>query len=88
MKIKKIKKITLLLFKGLSAFCFSYVVTLIGQELISYGMFSFVFLLISVGLAFFYLVKNYGFLGVFLVDLFLVLLAFLLRFYVIIAYGS
>lgn len=82
------KKISLLLFKGLSAFCFSYVVTLIGQELISYGLFSFLFLLISLSMAFFYLVKDYKFFGVLILDICLILIALLLRFYVIISYGS
>jgi len=82
------KKINLLLFKSFSAFCFSYVVALIGQEFISYGLFSFVFLLISLSLAFFYLVKDYKFFGVLILDGCLILIALLLRFYVIISYGS
>ena len=86
--MKKIKKLNLLLFKIFSALCFSYVVTLIGQELLSYGLFSFIFLLLSIGLAFFYLIKPYKFFGIFLIDLLLVLLAVFLRFYVIIAYNS
>lgn len=86
--MKKAKKISLLLFKGFSGFCFAFVLTLISQELISFGLFSFVFLLISIGLAFFYFVRGYKFPGVLVVDLILVLIAFLLRFYVIIAYSS
>lgn len=86
--MKKIQKISLLSFKIVSAFCFSYVLTLIGQEFLSYGLFSFIFLLFSIGLAFFYFVKDYKFFGVLLVDIVLVLIAFLLRFYVIVAYGS
>ena len=86
--MNKVKKISLLFFKGFSAFCFSYVLTLIGQELLSYGLFSFVFLLISIGLAFFYFVKDYNVFEVLVLDIFLVLMAFLLRFYVMMAYGS
>ena len=86
--MKKMKTMGLLLFKVFSAFCFSYVLTLIGQELLSYGLFSFVFLLISIGLSFFYFIKDYKFSGVLLIDIILVAIAFLLRFYVIIAYGS
>lgn len=82
------KKSGLLVFKGFSAFCFAYVLTLIGQEVLSYGLFSFIFLLLSIGLAFFYLVKPYGFLGVLLIDAFLVIVALSLRFYVILAYNS
>ena len=86
--MNKVKQMSLLFFKGFSALCFSYVLTLIGQELLSYGLFSFVFLLISISLAFFYFVKGYNVFGVLALDIFLVLIAFLLRFYVIIAYGS
>ena len=83
--MKKIKKTALLLFKAFSAFCFSYVLVLIGREFLSYGLFSFVFLLFSISLAFFQLVKSYNFLGVLFVDLILALLALLLKFYVSIA---
>ena len=86
--MNKAKQMSLLLFKVFSALCFSYVLTLIGQELLSYGLFSFVFLLISISLAFFYFVKGYNIFGVLALDIFLVLIAFLLRFYVVMAYGS
>ena len=86
--MKKIKKASLLIFKGVSAFCFAYVLALVGQELLSYGLFSFVFLLLSISMAFFYLVKDYKFLRVLMVDVCLIFLAVLLRFYVIMAYGS
>ncbi len=82
------KKLSLTLFKGVSAFCLAYVLALIGQELISYGLFSFIFLLLSISAAFFYLVKGYKFLGVLIVDICLVAMAVLLRFYVILSYGS
>ena len=86
--IKKINKITLLVFKIFSAFCVAYVLSLIGQELLSYGLFSFIFLLFSIGWAFFLLIKPYNFLGVFIVDMVLVFIALLLRFYVIVAYSA
>lgn len=86
--MKKIKKSSLIFFKAFSAVCVSYVLALIGSELISYGLFSFVFLMISITLAFFYLVRPYGFITLLLIDTGLVLLALLLRFYVILAYGS
>lgn len=78
----KLKKVSLLVFKGLSAFCFSYVIVLIGEDLISYGLFSFIFLLISISLAFFYFIKKSSFYEVLILDGALVLLALLLRFYV------
>lgn len=86
--MKKIKKISLFLLKAFSAFCVAYVLTFVGKELLSYGMFSFVFLLLSISMAFFYFVKPYGFLIVLLIDVGLILFALLLRFYVITAYGS
>lgn len=86
--MKKIKKISLFLLKAFSAFCVAYVLTFIGKELLLYGIFAFVFLSISISMAFFYLIKPYGFLVVLLVDIGLILFALLLRFYVITAYGS
>lgn len=86
--MKEVKKWSLLIFKLISAFCFAYVLALIGQELMSYGLFSFVFLILSISLAFFYFVKSYGFLGLLIVDCCLISLALLLRFYVIMAYGA
>ena len=88
MQMKRIKKISLLFLKVFSAFCVAYVLAFIGKELISYGIFSFVFLLISIGMAFFYLIKPYGFFIVLCVDVGLILFALLLRFYVISAYNS
>jgi len=86
--MKKTKKTILITIKVLSSLCFAFVLTLVAQDFINFGLFSFIFLLLSLGSAFFYLIKNYQFLGVFLVDISLILLAFLLRFYVVFAYGS
>ena len=86
--MKKAKKLSLAFFKGLSALCLAYVLALVGRELISYGLFSFVFLILSISLAFLYLVRGYGFFLVLILDIFLVILAFLLRFYAAMAYGS
>ena len=86
--MKQVKSISLLMFKGLSSFCVAYVLTLIGKELLSFGLFSFVFLLLSIGLSFFYLIKPYQFFLVLSVDLVLVGVAFLLHFYVTTAYSS
>lgn len=88
MRIKQIKKISLTVFKALSSFCVAYVLTLIGRELLSFALFSFVFLILSLSISFFYLIKPYNFLTVLLLDLFLVLFALLLRFYVMTAYSS
>ena len=86
--MSQVKAISLFVFKGLSSFCVAYVLTLIGGELLSFGLFSFVFLILSIGLSFFYLIKPYKFLSVLMIDFVLVLLAFLLRFYVMTAYSS
>ena len=86
--MKKIKKTSLFLLKAFSAFCVAYVFAFIGKELLSYGLFAFVFLLVSIGMAFFYLVKPYNFFTLLLIDMALILFAFMLRFYVDIAYGS
>jgi len=88
MKIKKIKKFSLFFLKAFSAFCVAYVLAFVGKELLSYGTFSFIFLLISISMAFFYLIKPYGFFIVLCVDIGLILFALLLRFYIISAYGS
>lgn len=83
-----VKKISLFIFKVLSALCFSYVLALIVREFIVYGLFSFVFLILSISMAFFYLVRDMKFLGILVLNISLILFAFLLRFYVILAYGS
>ncbi|MCZ0932328.1 MAG: hypothetical protein OXJ52_04145 [Oligoflexia bacterium] len=86
--MKKIKSSSLLVFKALSSFCVAYVLALIGRELLSFGLFSFVFLILSLGLSFFYLIKPYSFSSVFMLNLVLVASAVLLRFYVMTAYSS
>ena len=88
MDLKKIQNFIALFLKGVSAFAVAYVVSLIGVELINYGSFSFTFIFISIAMAFFFLVKNQQLLGILLVDLVLVAIAFVLRFYVVSAYGT
>ena len=84
--MKKIKKITLLFLKLFSSFCVAYVITFIGQELIAYNIFSFIFILLSVASGFFYLIKPYKLKGVLILNLILVGLTFLMRFYITAAY--
>ena len=55
--MKTIQKTLSLILKAFVSFCVAYVIALIGQELISYGLFSFVFIMLSVGLGFFSLIK-------------------------------
>ena len=88
MDLKKVQNFIVLFLKWISAFSIAYIVSLIGAELIHYGSFSFTFIFISVAMAFLFLVKNQKLLGILLVDLVLVAIAFILRFYVISAYGT
>ena len=86
--MKRLKEISLLVFKAFSCFCVAYILTLIAKEFLSFGLFSFVFLIVSLSMSFFYVIKPYKFLTVFLIDLLLIAFAFLLRFYVMTAYSS
>ena len=81
------KQAPLWLIKGLSALCFAYVMALLVQETISSGLFSFVFLMLSFSLAFFFLIKSYKWLGVLIIDAVLILIIVLLQFYAIMAYA-
>ncbi len=87
-KYKTFQKISLKLMKILSGLAIAYVIALVGQEFIRYGSFSFVFILISITMAFLYVMKGYGFITLFLIDFLLVVFAFLLRFYILWAYSS
>ena len=83
--MKLLKKLALLNLKVFFAFCCAYMIALMGREFISYGLFSFVFLLLSIGLAFFYFIKNYNFITVLLLQVIFVGIAVLLRVYVMIS---
>lgn len=78
----KIKAVSLLFLKGLSGLALAYVLALIGKEFIRYGLFAFLFIVISVTMAFLYLVKDLKFPGVILVDGILVMVALFFRLYV------
>lgn len=78
----QVGKIVLWILKGLSGLVLAYVAALTGRELIKYGLFSFLFIVLSVAGAFLYLVKGLKFPGVLIVDAILVASAVLLRFYV------
>ena len=83
-----LKALSLWLLKGLFSFCFAFVLALAGRELINYGLFSLLFLMLSIGWAFFYLVKPLGFIGILSVGVLLSLTAIGLRWYVMTAYGA
>lgn len=73
------------LFKLLSAVFIGLLLSVIGQALINYSYFSFVFVFLTVSFAFFSLVKKMGFLGVLLVDAVFVLIILLIKVYIVIA---
>lgn len=86
MKIKTAKTIALLSLKVFSCFCIAYVTAFIGQELIAYESFSFLFIFLSIGSGFFYFMKPYKLKGVLIINLCLIATALLMRFYITVAY--
>lgn len=66
-KVTSLKKTFLWALKIFSGFIFAWVFTVMGREFINFGLFSFVFLLISLTTAFIYLVKDYKYVGLFFV---------------------
>ena len=87
-ELKEIRFFSLLAIKSISSIAVAYVLSFVGKEFMNYGSFSFAFIFISVFVAFFYFLKNQKFLGLIIVDASLIAIALLLRFYVILAYGS
>ena len=87
-KISWIKKSILLLFKLLSAIIAGFFISLIGQALMKYSYFSFMFIFLTGCFAFFTLIKKLRFLGVLFIDLLFVLIIVLIRLYIIIADGG
>ncbi|MDE0118383.1 MAG: hypothetical protein OXM55_00045 [Bdellovibrionales bacterium] len=79
------KKYFLILFKVFSALFVGILISLIGQALMNYGYFSFMFLFLSVFFAFFTLVKKLKILGVLLVDLLFILILVLMKVYIVMA---
>ena len=84
---KSIKTICLWAIKGFSGLAFAWILTIMGKELINFGLFSFVFLLISLTTAFIYLVRGYRYFGVFCVTSVFIGLIFSFGFYVNLAYN-
>ena len=78
----KTKIISLWFLKGLSGLVLAYVLALIGKEFIRYGLFAFIFIIISITMAFLYLVKKLKLPGIILVDGVLIAVALFFRFYV------
>ena len=80
-----IKKYITFLFKLFSAVLTGIFLSIIGQSLMDYSYFSFMFIFLTVSFAFFTLVKKMGFLSVLLVDVFFILIIFLMKAYILIA---
>ena len=81
----KIAKYLILVFKLLSAIALGLCLSMIGQALIGYSYFSFMFIFLTVCLAFWALIKKLDILAVLLVDLFFVLMIFIVRVYIVIS---
>lgn len=80
--------LALLLVKILSGGIYGLTMSLIFEEIFGFGNFAFWFVLIANLLIFMRVTKNWKFVGVLILDLFLVLVGMLLRMYVLIAPGA
>lgn len=87
-KMLFLKKYITFLFKLFSAVFIGVLLSIIGQALMNYRYFSFMFILLTVSFAFFTLVKKLGFLSVLLIDVFFILIIFLIKVYILIADGG
>lgn len=80
--------LALFFFKLISGLALGLTVALIGQVLINYGNFSFIFVIVATTAAFIRVAKRWQFVGVAVFDLICVLLGLLLRMYILVAPGS
>ena len=79
------KSLAGLTLKVLTSFLFALTIALIAQEMMAFGTLMFIFLMIVVGGALFRLFANWTLWSVVIFDLFLVLVALLLRMYILVA---
>ena len=84
-KRSKKRKSLLLIFKLFSALAIGIFMAMIGQALINYSYFSFMFIFLTVFLSFWTLVKKKDFLTILLVDLFFIFLLLIVRVYIVIS---
>lgn len=82
-KVSIFNKYLLFIFKLFSGIILGLFISLIGQAIIHYGYFSFMFIFLTVFAGFFRVVRKMNFLGILLVDLIFILMIVLLRFYII-----
>lgn len=80
--------IALIAFKITSGLFMGLVIALVFEEILRYGTLSFVFVVVAVTMAFYRLARPLQFVGVAVFDLVCVLLALLLRMYILIAPGG
>jgi hypothetical protein len=71
--------------KLMTCFFFALTVALIGQEMMNYGTFMFMFMLLVVGGLLFKLLSPWGLGSVLIFDLICILVALLLRMYILVA---
>ena len=84
--MKKIKKLILITLKLVSSLSVAYVIAFIGKELLAYSSFSFIFIICSASSGFFYFMKPYKIKGVLMLNLVLIGIVLLMRFYIKTAY--
>ncbi|MGE0762878.1 MAG: hypothetical protein AB7N80_06340 [Bdellovibrionales bacterium] len=80
--------LALIFFKMISGVALGLTVALIGQEIIDYGNFAFIFVIVATTGAFFRVAKKWQFIGVAVFDLICVLIGLLLRMYILVAPGG
>ena len=80
-----LNNICLFVFKTLSAAVLGIFLAVLGQALIQYRYFSFIFILLTGFFSYFVLTKNLRWLGVCVVDILFVLFVLLVRWYVVLS---
>ena len=85
---KTVARLGLFSAKTVSGLIFAYVTALTGKEFIHFGLFSFLFLLLSLTGAFLYLVKEFKYTGLFIVNAVFATLLFGFGFYADWAFNS
>lgn len=80
--------LALLSFKLISGAAIGLTLALIGEEIIGYGTFSFIFVIVTMTGAFLKVSRSWQFVGVAAVDLICILIGLLLRMYILVAPGG
>lgn len=80
--------LALLTFKVISGAAIGLTFALIGEEIVGYGTFSFLFVIVTMTGAFLKVTRSLQFVGVAAIDLICVLIGLLLRMYILVAPGG